>query len=301
MIPHSSSPWLIHPSYASQLQPLPVEQQNIIETQLRDRQRSMSRPGSGVAVLLLDGPLSPSGEYGGTSLMRFQQELTDLVEDSSTGLIVIVVDSPGGTYAMTPETATMITEGRSRKPIVAYIGGNGLAASGAFWVCTAAASVYATPSARGVGSIGALMLHVEQSRMLEEAGITTEIIRRPPGKARPNALEQLDDQTRTLMQREVDDIYAEFVAAIVRQRKVKLSTVVGTDGRTFSTKDAVRLGLIDGTASWPTFIDQLSNNTARARIHASDMPGRLKLSALRRYMAPREPSRREVEEALESN
>ena len=298
---HHATPWLILPSHAPQLQPLPVEQQNVIEVQLRDRQRSMSRPGSGVGVLLLEGVLSPGGEYGGTSLARFQQELADLIEDSSNGLIVIAADSPGGSYAQTGETAAMIAEARARKAVVTFVGGNGMLASGALWIGTAAGSVYATPSARGVGSVGALMLHVEQTRMLDEMGITTEIIRRPAGKAKPNPLEPLDDQTRGRMQQEIDDIYAEFVAAIVKQRKVKMATVVSTDGRTFGTKDAVRLGLIDGTASWPTFIDQLSNNTARARIHASDMPGRLKLSALRRYMAPREPSRREVEDALESN
>ena len=299
---HHATPWLILPSHAPQLRPLPVEQQNVIETQLRDRQRSMSRPASGVAMLLLDGPLSPSGEYGGTSLMRFQQELADLIEDASTGLVVVVVDSPGGTYSQTGETATMITEARARKSIVTFVGGNGMMASGALWIGTAAGTVYATPSARAVGSIGALMLHTEQTRMLDEMGITTEIIRRPAGKAKPNALEQLDDQTRQLMQADIDDIYSEFVAAIVKQRKLKLSAVAGTDGRTFSTRDSVRLGLIDGVASWPTFIDQLASTTRRSQIHASGLHPRMKLSALRRdVLPPREPTREEVVDALESN
>ena len=138
--------------------------------------------------------------------------------------------------------------------------------------------------------------------MLDEMGITTEIIRRPAGKAKPNAFEALDDNTRQLMQADIDDIYSEFVAAIVKQRKVKMATVVGTDGRTFSTKDSVRLGFLDGAASWPTFIDQLASTTRRSQIHASGLHPRMKLSALRRdVLPPREPTREEVVDALESN
>ena len=58
MTPQTGTPWLIHPSFVPQSRPTPFEEQNRIEVALRDRQRSMARPG--VRVLLLEGALSPA-------------------------------------------------------------------------------------------------------------------------------------------------------------------------------------------------------------------------------------------------
>lgn len=73
---------------------------------------------------------------GLVSLTRFTQAFRAALADDTIGGIVIEIDSPGGSIYGVMELADEIYRSRARKPIAAVA--NSLAASGAFWVASAA-------------------------------------------------------------------------------------------------------------------------------------------------------------------
>ncbi len=186
-------------------------------------------------------------------------------------------------------------------------------ASGAYWIGSAATSIVATPSASAIGSIGCLVLHLEQSRLLDAAGITATILREPEGKARFNSLEPLDDTTRELIQAEVSGIYNEFVRAAVRQRagKMNLPDVVKTDGRIFNAAQALDRGLIDKIQPWPEFLSKLraevrqesvakvESTIASPRLRAAVYCGLARQGLFEHDAPPPEPSAAQVKARLD--
>ena len=143
------------------------------------------RSPTSVAVIPLVGSLWSRGAWG---MEGFRANLAQAVNDPECGAIVLDVDSPGGSYAGTPETANAVRDANAVKPVTAFV--NSLAASAAYFIASQAGSVVMTPSAE-VGSIGCVLVHMDLSKMLDEAGITPTIIRSSPHKAEGNPYEPL--------------------------------------------------------------------------------------------------------------
>src|SRR3546814_11579452 len=66
--------------------------------------------------------------------------------------------------------------------------------SASYWLASAADKVF-MPKLGTAGSIGAVILHAEMSKALEEEGINVTIFRSKDGKMRGNAMEVLDAAT----------------------------------------------------------------------------------------------------------
>src|SRR5690606_37146136 len=135
------------------------------------------RRGS-IAVVPVRGMIEHRSSFfseflGGASIEALRAALRAALADPEVAAIVLDIDSPGGTVAGITELAAELRAARSVKPI--YAVANTLAASAAYWLASQATEVVATPSAT-VGSIGVLVVHLDQSRALDQAGITPTII-----------------------------------------------------------------------------------------------------------------------------
>jgi protease-4 len=98
------------------------------------------------------------------------------------------------------------------------------------------------------GSIGVLLETAEISGLLEMLGITAETIRSAPLKGTPSLFEPLTEETRAATQSVVDDIYEWFVALFADRRGLELDSARGlADGRIFTGRQALALGMIDAT------------------------------------------------------
>jgi capsid assembly protease len=270
---------LIEPSHVGRLRPLAREERQHYQAELRERayrlagaqtmdgrDRRLPPIINGVGVLLLVGELSNEGDYYGTSLIQFQEQLSTLVDESTVRRIVIYVDSPGGDYIGTPETAAAIAAVNKVKSVVSFT--NGYMASGAFWCSSAAGSIVSTPSATGIGSIGALMVHSDWSGYYQSLGIANTIIRSPKGKADFNTLESLTDEVRDREQEHIADLAREFYAAVVRHRRGKmgLSDVVKTNAGVFHAREAKEIGLVDRIEPWPSLLARLQGEVKQDRL-----------------------------------
>lgn len=230
----------------------------------RAQDAAVSAGGGAIAVLPLFGVVSHrihqvddiSGP-GGTSTERFAQRFRSLVNDPAVESIVLDIDSPGGTVQGVPELAEEIFAARDKKKVVAV--SNSMAASAAYWIGTAASELVVTPSGE-VGSVGVWTSHADASKFWEARGIKWSLIYAGKHKIEGNQYEPLSDETRAVIQADVDAYYEMFVKAVAKHRGVKASDVRNGfgEGRMVRAKEAVDAGMADRVATLDETIARLA-------------------------------------------
>jgi len=164
------------------------------------------------------------------------------LDDRDVKGIALVIDSGGGMVSGNWDLVDRIFESRGRKPIWAIAAEH--AYSAAYNIAAAAENVIVARTG-GVGSIGVVVVHMEMSKMLDEWGITTTIIRSKPTKMEGNPYEPLSTGAQKRFQSQVDDLHKQFVAMVARNRGLTVEEVDATDALTFMSHQAVEKGLAD--------------------------------------------------------
>jgi signal peptide peptidase SppA len=220
----------------------------------------------GVAVLPINGVMGKRMNLmtqisGGSSTQLISKYFAEAMADEDVHSIVLHIDSPGGTVDGTETLANQIHAARGgKKPIIAVA--DGLMASAAYWVGSAAEKVYATERASQIGSIGVVASHVDYSKAEEKAGVkVTEIY---AGKYKRIASEHapLTKEGRETLQDKVDSIYSIFVDDVARNRGVTAEYAVEhmANGKLFAASKAVKVGLVDGVSTLSQVVADLNAN-----------------------------------------
>lgn len=227
----------------------------------RDREQATTVNRS-VAVLPIVGTLAKRmsmvyDSSGFASTDRIGLEFDRLVADDSVGAILLDVDSPGGETFGIAELADKIFNARGKKPIEAIA--NAEAASGAFWIATAADRLSVTPSG-WAGSVGVYLVHTDLSAMNEQVGVKVTYVSAGQYKIEGNPDAPLSDDTRAYYQQQVDAIYGQFVAAVARNRGVPEKRVQERygQGRMLLAADAKAAGMVDRIETLDEAIARLS-------------------------------------------
>ncbi|MCL6566742.1 MAG: S49 family peptidase [Acidobacteriia bacterium] len=176
--------------------------------------------------------------------------------DPKVNAVLLHIDSPGGMVDGVESLASLIHRARGRKPVVTLI--DGLGASAAYWLASAADRVFITGETTQVGSIGVVATHIDRSKADERRGVkVTEIV---AGRYKRVASERspLSDEGRAMLQDVVDRIYSVFAQAVARHRRIAVEHVVATEGRIFIGKQAIEAGLVDGTATLDRLLEALA-------------------------------------------
>jgi signal peptide peptidase SppA len=181
--------------------------------------------------------------------------------DPQVNAILLLIDSPGGMVDGVESLARLVHSARGRKPVVALI--DGLGASAAYWLASAADRVFVTGETTQVGSIGVVATHIDRSKADEQRGLkVTEIVagryKRIASEHRP-----LSGEGRAMLQDVVDRIYSVFVEAVARHRGIGVQQVLGTEGRVFIGKQAIDAGLVDGTSTLDRLLSGLASGSLR--------------------------------------
>jgi len=196
-------------------------------------------------------------EYVGlASYDAINSALTAAYADDSVDSILLNLDTPGGMVSgIDSVTDTMA---KANKPIIAYT--DGIMASAGYWIGSNAKMVISSKLAT-VGSVGALVIRQDITKMLSDAGIKMEIYRAGDNKARMNPYEDMREEDKEYLLRELDESYQAFLNQIAIGRAGKLSRT-GLDeltehGRTFSGKTAYEKKLVDYNASLLEVLEQI--------------------------------------------
>lgn len=197
------------------------------------------------AIIKVRGLLVPYtdddySEYGLTGYNTIMGYLHSANDDVFVKNIVLDVDSGGG--FVKGINAVLELMASINKPISAAITGN--AYSAAYWLISGTNRIVATKDS-GIGSIGAYVVHAEESKAIEKAGVSFSLFRSGTWKNAFNWFSPLSDNEKQRLQQGVDDTAMQFFSAVEQGRGVSIATVQDWQGDTFTASQARQLGLID--------------------------------------------------------
>lgn len=189
---------------------------------------------------------SASAASGMTSYQSISAQIDHAVASGATA-IVFDVDSPGGEasglFALTDKIRKLSTQGVQT---IGYT--DGMATSAAYAIFAACQQTYATETAV-LGSIAAIMVHVDASEKDKAAGITYTILRSKPEKALGDSHSPLDTKARGKFETLLDTMDTAFNNDISLSRGVSVESIIALKGSELMAKAALDLGLVDEIVS----------------------------------------------------
>lgn len=216
----------------------------------------------GVAVIPIHGALSKRSGlfdelFGFTSYEALSELLIDALNDVDVKGIVFDIDSPGGEVAGLFDFADQIYASRDIKPIWAVA--NEEAYSAAYAIASSTTKIFLTRTG-GVGSVGVLATHIDQSGFDEKKGIKVTTVFAGDRKNDLNPHEPLGTEAAQVLQREVNRLYGMFVDLISRNRSLSHAQIKSTEAGLFFGTDALNNGLADAMMTLPEVIESMSKN-----------------------------------------
>ncbi len=216
--------------------------------------------GAKVAVVEIEGII-----VDGTAAVR---ELREHAENPSIKAVVLRVNSPGGVVAPTQEIFAAIQRARKAgKPVVATLGA--VAASGGYYVATAADRIYANPGTL-TGSIGVVMQMANIEGLLKKVGVEYVVVKAGSYKDVGNFARTMRPEERKMLQALLDDVYSQFVDAVVEGRGLERSEVLAfAEGRIYSGQQALALKMVDEMGGFEDAVEaagKLANISGRPKL-----------------------------------
>lgn len=218
---------------------------------------------NGVAVIDVSGVLTKSLSFfsflfGGSSMSEIADTFRGAMADRDVKSILLRIDSPGGTVDGTQELSNAIHAGKNSKPIIAF--SDGMMASAAYWIASAADAIFISGDTVEVGSIGVVATHIDMSKQDEMFGEKVTEITAGKYKRIASSHAALSDDGKQYIQAQVDHIYSVFIADVARNRNISNEEALAmADGKIFMGENAVKAGLVDGVSTFDQIINQMSS------------------------------------------
>lgn len=169
--------------------------------------------------------------------------IENLAEDESVTGVLLRVDSPGGGVAASQEIFAAVSRLAEAKPVVASYGS--VAASGGYYASLPATAIVANPGSI-TGSIGVKMDYLTFEGLIDDLGISRELIASGANKGAGSPFEALTREQRAMLQGLVDDLHQQFVVDVAQARDLEPEVVAKlADGRPFTGRQALEAGLVD--------------------------------------------------------
>ncbi len=203
-----------------------------------------------VALLVVDGTLTEGRNLdvpwldvhtsGARTLVR---TIEQLAADDSVEAVLLRVHSPGGSALASDQVWRALRRLASRKPLLASLGP--VAASGGYYVASAAAHIWTLPSA-WTGSIGVLYGKVDAERLLRRLGVGVSHRAPGPRAGFTSPFRPFSAAQRRMLRAKVERVYGLFLQRVAEGRDLPPGRVRAlAGGRLYTGDEAVRLGLAD--------------------------------------------------------
>ncbi|WP_041802735.1 S49 family peptidase [Micavibrio aeruginosavorus] len=214
----------------------------------------------GVAIIPVAGPLFRYANLftmisGASSYELIARDFTAALENPNIKGIILDIDSPGGEVNGVSELSNMVYAARGKKPVVAYASGD--AASGAYWIASAADEIVVSETS-AMGSIGVVGMYQGKSGKSAE---TVEIV---SSQSPHKRLDPTSDDGRSRIQARIDSMADVFIGTIARNRDVSVEDVQNHygGGDVMIGAKAVNAGMADRVGSLEGLIAELSSPTS---------------------------------------
>jgi signal peptide peptidase SppA len=219
---------------------------------------------AGIAVIPVVGTLvkRSMGIEAASGLMSYgeiEARLDAALADPQVAGILLDLDSPGGEASGVFELAERIRAASQIKPIWAHA--NDAAYSAAYALAAACQRLTLSQTA-GVGSIGVIALHVDQSVKDAKDGLNYTAVFAGSHKNDFSPHEPLSPQAATALQAEVDRLYDIFVAQVAQMRGLEPDAVRATEAGLFYGEQAVAAGLADAVRPFDAVLTEFTEALA---------------------------------------
>jgi protease-4 len=182
--------------------------------------------------------------------------LRRLAETDRVKGVIVQINSPGGTVAASEAIYEGLRAIAARKPVVAVM--SEVAASGGYVTAIGADHIVARGNTL-TGSIGVVAEIPNVAGLMEKLGIDVTRVKSAPLKAEPSFTTRPDEAVLAAERALIEDSYAWFKGLVGERRTLSgaaLETV--SDGRVFTGRQALALGLIDAIGDETVARDWLS-------------------------------------------
>ena len=136
----------------------------------------------------------------------------------------------------------MIYESRGDKPIVGILSECAFSAA---YAIASACDFITVPRTGGTGSIGVVAFHIDQSRALEEAGLTVTLVQYGDKKTNGTDTQPLSTEAFKELQACVDTMGEMFVDTVARNRDLSAKKVRAQQAGIFTGAAGIDEGLAD--------------------------------------------------------
>lgn len=217
-------------------------------------QPMLASQGNQIGVIVAQGIIDlgeqPRGTIGAQSLNELIREAR---RDDAIKAVVLRVDSPGGSaFASELIRQELVELQRSGKPLIVSMGGT--AASGGYWIATAADEIWASP-ATITGSIGVFSIVPTFESSLEKIGVYTDGVGTTP-LSRSDLLSPLNEAMSTVLQSSVENQYRKFLQLVADARGMDIEDVdLVAQGQVWTGTQAINRGLIDNLGTMEDAIE----------------------------------------------
>ena len=189
--------------------------------------------------------------------------------------LLLDVDSPGGEAGGVFELSQKVRAADAVKPVWAVASDSAFSAA---YAIACAASYLVVTQTGGVGSIGVIAMHVDQSVRDAQEGYRYTPIIAGNQKNDFSPHEPLDKEASARLQAEVDRLYGIFIEHVAAMRKLDARFVRSTQAGLYFGAEAVTAGLADAEGSTEQVLSEFSSFLAARRLR-NTAAGRLTVSA----------------------
>lgn len=221
-----------------------------------------------VAVLPLSGIIGRFGSFGRSlNLRSLAGSIERAFSPPDLAAVALSVNSPGGSPVQSSLIAGRIRALAAEKKVPVFAFAEDVAASGGYWLLCAGDELYADESSI-VGSIGVVSAGFGFPELLKRLGVERRVYATSEHKAgldpfRPESSDEVE-HLRAVQ----NDIYEAFCRQVRARRGEKLKAAEADvfNGRFWSGRAALELGLIDGIGDLRTVMRERFGDKVRLRV-----------------------------------
>jgi capsid assembly protease len=216
----------------------------------------------GIGLLSVTGPLvQRAGQITPdcmplASYQKMQQRMDAMQADPDVKGILVEWDTPGGEVSGNFALAARWMAARGSKPVWSYV--NELVASAGYSLAASTDRIV-MPASGLSGSIGVVMMFLDQSERDKKQGLAYEFVYAGDRKIDFNSHATLSKEARARAEKMVLSTYDHLTAHVAASRSINQQAVRDTQAGVFDGPESKQLGLVDDIGS---FDDTLAELTA---------------------------------------
>lgn len=248
---------------------------------MRDENGTVARNPDGRTIALVmaageiaDDSVPPAMAAGRITPQLLREAFASLQDDADVRAVVLRIDSPGGSASASESIRRLVTQARLKNiPVVVSM--SGAAASGGYWIASAADRIVAQPATL-TGSIGVFGGKIVIGGAMNRWGVNIETLKSGPRADLWTATRAFSDEERAAVDALMQNTYDAFLTRVSEGRNLDRATVAKlAEGRVYTGQQAKQAGLVDALGGLDVALREakaLANIPPDAKVDLKEYP-----------------------------